>query len=112
MSGTETQRQQKIADLRTLVDFLEAHPDVPIGNAGPSEFCVSAKDDETGMAQLQAIADALGVELTHNGDATQHFATRRFGTAFYKAFYCTRESMAEYAENQEWVRARRQSVTS
>lgn len=109
---TDSRRQQKLADLRTLVAFLEANPRVPIGNnSGPAEYCITGMnvDDAAGMAELGDIAAALGVEITHNGDETQHFARRHFGTVTYTAFYCTRASMKRYDEEQSWVRERRKA---
>lgn len=112
MGSTEPTRQQRLDDVRVLVDFLEAHPDVPIGNNGPAEFCVSASNDAEGMATLYAIAVALDGDLTHNPDSTHHFATRQFGTAVYRAFYCTRESMRQYSKDVEWIRQRREQRAS
>ena len=112
MSGTETHRQRQLVGLRLLFNFLETHPDVPIGSDEVNSVCIVAGDDETGMDQLRAIADALGVEITHNASGTHHYAIRLFGAVPYRAVYVSAASMAEYVEEQRWVRERRAAVTS
>lgn len=111
MTGTET-RQQKLDDLRALADFLEAHPDVPIGVDEINSVAILAGDDEAGMAELHAIANALDVEITHNASGTHHYAIRKFGSVPYKAYYVTTESMRQHVEEQKWVAERRKGVTS
>jgi hypothetical protein len=119
MTGTETQRQQALDDLRALVDFLAAHPDVPLGYRDPLDYSVPDFDsDAEALEHLGAIAETLGVEVTDVGgrppkDATTHFYARKtIGAATYEAAYVIRAHMAEYVEEQAWVRERRAAVTA
>jgi hypothetical protein len=82
-------RAQIIADLRTLLDFLEAHPDVPIDPfSARISFCVREKDDADGTAAVEAVAKSLGVEVDRDAHVT---AERVFGCATYRVFYNPRE---------------------
>jgi len=94
----QTKREQQIADLWELFNFLDAHPDLPIGNNGIGRVCVLAADDEAGIAEIRRIAGILGVEVDDNGASIE--ACRTFGTLPYRAFYCTRETMRQHHE--EW----------
>jgi hypothetical protein len=87
------QRQAVIEDLRTLVAFLAEHPQLPV-DARRIEYCVLADDDAQGIAEVQAIARTLGVEMTSSGG--HYHAERRFGSVTYRAFYVTRGEMAIY----------------
>ena len=102
-------RAQQIADLRELVDFLAAHPDLPIGNDAIGKECILADDDEAGRAQLQAIADILGTEVRLSLGGGSYEVARRFGTVVYQAFYSTRESMRKHGEELRIIAEHRKS---
>ena len=107
-----TKREQQIADLRELVDFLDAHPDLPIGNNGIGRECITADDDDRGRAELQAIADILGAEVHLPAGAGSYEVVRRFGTIAYRAFYCTRETMQQHHEELKVIAEHRKSATA
>lgn len=96
-------RQQQIAGLRELVDFLAAHPDLPIGNDSIGRECITAGDDTAGRAELQAIADILGTEVQLSRGGGSYEVSRQFGTVTYRAFYCTREAMRQHGEELKVV---------
>src|SRR5216117_1173379 len=93
-------RAELLADLHALATYLEDHPEIPIE---PWDARIShslgtnTADDAAGLAQVQRIADALGVELTVSG-GTHHQATLKVGGASYQATYIDRQHMADYDE--------------
>jgi hypothetical protein len=105
-SQPHDQRKQQIADLRDLVDFLDAHPDLPVGNLQPGYHCLTSTDDEAGMAELHRIAAILGTEVTGEGH-THRYARRRFGTWEYEAYYILREHMAAHMVESRHISALR-----
>jgi hypothetical protein len=86
--------QAVIEDLRTLLAFLADHPELPMRAQG-IEYCVLADNDAQGIAQVQTIAQALGVEMTSSG-GTHYYACRQFGSVSYRAYYITRDEMASH----------------
>lgn len=107
----QTKREQQIADLREFVEFLEAHPDLPVGNNDIGSECIGADDDENGLARLHEIADILGVEVAGRPGGSYE-AVRRFGTVAYRAFYVTRESMRQYHDDLKIISEHRRAVES
>lgn len=103
-----TERDTAMADLWELFNFLDAHPDLPIGNNGIGKQCVTAADDEAGIAEIRRIAGILGVEIGDNGSSID--ACRMFGTQPYRAFYCRREFMRRHHEEQAYLAERRKAV--
>lgn len=94
-----------------LLDFLAARPDVPIYDYNPLRYPLgSYPSDKEGMAELQRIADALGVPVTGTGgsepgpDATHLHARLTIGSVFYEAVYIRREHMAAYNAELRHVR--------
>lgn len=59
-------RAGMLARARNLIDWLEAHPDVPIGRIAIT-YSVPAKWDDEGEAQIEAIARAAGLPSTREG---------------------------------------------
>lgn len=102
-------RMQQIADLRSLVDFFEAHPDLPIGNDGIGRVCIDGEEDDAGMAQLQQIADILGAKVRLSAGGGSYEVCRQFGALTYRAFYCTRDSMRQYGEEMKVIAEHRKS---
>ena len=104
-------RAQTIADVRALLDFLAARPDVPIYDYNPLRYPLgSYASDADGMAELQRIADALGVPVTGSGgraagpDETHFTARLTIGSVFYEAVYIRREHMDAYDAELKHVR--------
>jgi hypothetical protein len=96
-------RKQKIGDMRKMLAWLAKHPEVPL----PSfevEHCILSDDDDDGLGWISTIASDLDVEPTTNPDGTHHYATRRFGTASYRAFYVTSQRMKNFAAGQRHLR--------
>lgn len=62
------ERAETIAGLRELLDFLEAHPVIPLGTIHPSGYTCYPRNREGqnvagGLAELRAIGEAIGEEL-------------------------------------------------
>jgi hypothetical protein len=100
------ERRRILAGYREMLDFLDAHPAVPVRASDPNNYYVLCDDDAQGMAELHAIAAALDVELTHNASRTHWYAVRPFGAVQYKAYHVSAEAMAEHHEAQAYARQR------
>lgn len=106
-------RAQTIADLRALIDYLAARPDVPF-NPWTDPLAVSIgvdiPDDERGLAEVARIAAALDVPVTDRHGhppteaTTQYAAIFAIGRAEYRAVYITREHTAAYHVELEHVK--------
>lgn len=88
-------RTEVLAGLREAIDFLEAHPDVPIAlMSNQISFCVSEVDDAAQRAEVDRIAEALDVEPTGN---THYKAVKQFsGGVSYQATAVTSDEMARW----------------
>ncbi len=80
-------RRQTITGLRALADFLEANPDVPVAEYGQN-FNIftghSGLDDTAAVAQVDQVAELLGVSVFDRRDRGGHYsATRSFGRIAY-----------------------------
>jgi hypothetical protein len=85
MMPNAEQRKQYIADLRSLVDFLEAHPEIPLNeHSARIHHCVLIEDDALGTATVEMAARELGVPTNHRVHVT---AEKSFGCAMYRIFY-------------------------
>lgn len=106
----QSKREQQIAGLRELVEFLAAHPDLPIGNDAIGRECIVADDDDAGRAELQAIADVLGTDVHLSRGGGSYEVVRQFGTITYRAFYSTREAMQQHHEELKVIAEHRKST--
>lgn len=93
MSSDEKEAQRRaaqIAGLREMLDFLEAHPDVPMPYFASLERCVTImgpgvggewgeRPDEEGVGEVARVAGLLGVDV--EGDGPDVEASRKFGAA-------------------------------
>jgi hypothetical protein len=87
-------RDALIAGLRQLADWYEAHPDVPAPWYPELAHCVMSSDDDTGVAEVQTIANAAVVPTTvdeHGADACRMFDGLRF-----HVFYVRRDVVADW----------------
>lgn len=112
-------REQTIADVRALLDFLAARPDVPLNPFGdPLSYPVLTDDDAAGIAEITRIAASLGVPVTStNGkpatpESSHLLAEYRVGQAVYSACYIHRAWMKQRDEEQRWVAERRKAAES
>lgn len=97
-----TTREEYIAGLRSLADFLEGNPAVPT-EAFPGSIMVHAfgEDDEAERALVDAAAQAMGVVA---GGGSHYAARREFGPFAYEVTSVSRAFMAEYNEIAELAR--------
>lgn len=97
MADSVEARAKKIAGLRELLDFLEAHPDIPLPLNADLEYCVTGvgtdpvtgkwgeRPDHEGVAEIARVAGLLDAEVKSSGGCTE--TARRFGAASYRAFF-------------------------
>lgn len=86
------ERAAKVAGLRALADYLEAHPDLPTGSLKFRYYPGRAdgfEDEAAKVAEVDRVAGILGVEAgpQYEGDP-HHYATRQFGSVSYEAVVC------------------------
>lgn len=84
-------RAQRIADARALLDWLEASPDVPIARYWEIQVSYHVTNEEgitdrSGRARVRDLAEQIGGEYEVSG-GSHHYAIKRFGTAVYQASY-------------------------
>jgi hypothetical protein len=100
VATVDERRAAFVAGLRELVDFLVAHPEVPVppypvhlSFAAPIADAVDP--DDAGMAFVADAARVLGVDVyRHDGGAR---AERRFGRVWYGVSYALRAAAARYS---------------
>jgi hypothetical protein len=85
-----------IADARALLDWLDAHPDIPMPTHGMKiHHAVTEADDATELAEVTRIAEAAGVAVTDTDGSpatdktTHHHAVYSIGTCKYQAVAVT-----------------------
>lgn len=100
-------RHDRVADgLRRLADFIQSHPELPLPMYPAFQHCVHAdivedgvrtgdKDDEAGIAEVQQIADALGLPVEVSAGGHRSVSTA-FGAVAYGVFYVPQASTLEY----------------
>jgi len=92
-------RNEILDDLIALAEHLKAHPELPVDKYtvrfGHSVTCAS-EDDTAGLAEVERIAAALGVEVEPSG-GTHFYARKAFGAVEYEAHYITKQEMADYS---------------
>jgi hypothetical protein len=81
-------RAQPIVGLRTLADYLADHPQLPVPEYG-SEVTVYPNGSEAEQrAEIDRIADLLGVKPTDNTGRDGHYtASKSFGRITYRAVH-------------------------
>jgi hypothetical protein len=82
-------RTQITTGLRTLADYLDAHPDIPLAPYG-WDLLVSThtNDDTEGKAEIDRIAAILGVHVEDDTADDGHYTVvRAFGPIAYRAFH-------------------------
>lgn len=97
-----TRHDQIAAGLRELADFIQTHPDLPLPTYPTLQHCVRSEDadgqksDEVGVATIQRIAAAMGVQAEVIGRARHHVMHAQFGAVGYDAFYVPDASYREH----------------
>lgn len=83
-----------VAGLRELADFIESTT-VPVPKYPSMSFSAGGDDgDEASIERVREMADALGVEVDHDGKYWR--ADRQFGPVKYGCSYVERAEMASY----------------
>ena len=91
------ERKQVIADLREMLDWLEAHPDVPLDRySARLRYSIGGTQDETGRRAATDIAAAL--DATVKVDGAHHTVKRSWGFAHYEAAWIDHDYMTAYSE--------------
>jgi hypothetical protein len=79
-------RAQIIVGLRTLADYLEGHPELPVPEYGADVIVYTDGTDAQQRAEVDRIADILGVKPVDNTGRDGHYtASKSFGRMTYKA---------------------------
>lgn len=97
--GTPT-REEIIAGLHELADWLAANPEVPVSDVKMRHSVTYMhSDDEANMAELHRIAALIGVEAVATYKDTHFDAKRRFrGGVMYEVGAIRRQAMADLDE--------------
>lgn len=100
------QRDQILDDARKLLDWLEAHPDLPITATGIEvSLSISEDTDDAETEELQRIAAAAGVDITNvrgktaGPDDTHRYAVYQIGKVRYRAAAVAAATMAAHDEH-------------
>lgn len=98
--SAQISREQIIADGRAMLDWLAAHPEVPLPDYGGVEVHFNIGDDDTtGPALIAGLAAQIDGEHEVSPEG-HHRAFRTWGTARYKVAYVERASMDRYYAEQ------------
>lgn len=87
-------REEFIAALRELADFLADHPDVRTPAFGCDISVIPMGSDVSKAAAIDAIAASLDVKAYVDGDAYE--CSRRFGPINYRAHAHTQATMQDW----------------
>jgi hypothetical protein len=91
-------RSQTVAGLRSLADFLEANPAIPVREFG-AEYMVFARadDDNTERSEIDRIAAALGESVEDEiGDGGHYAVSKTFGRITYRAVHVPADHRAAH----------------
>lgn len=89
-------RARTITGLRTLADFLEANPEIPVSDGGGEYTFISHRvDDAAERAEIDTIATALG-EAAGKTSAGEYSVTKTFGAITYRASHIPARNQAVY----------------
>ena len=91
----DPKRAALVAGLRELADWYAAHPDMPMPAYPGFRHCVLGDDDAAGVAEVERIAEQLGMTATRDGNSAS--VKRQFGGVAFEAFYVSRARSASYA---------------
>ncbi|MGI5204075.1 hypothetical protein ACQEU6_21155 [Spirillospora sp. CA-108201] len=103
------ERRSRLVDgLRNLAAFLETHTDLPVPGTVEVLYSVIDATDERERAEVDRIAEILGVTATPECDGAHYVATGSFGTVHYRAVAITEEWMkrrtgaVDVITSEEW----------
>jgi hypothetical protein len=97
-------RRAAVVALTAAADFIETHPDLPLGGFGsPLRVSVIGGSDEQNRAEVDRIAKILGV--TPEGDAHYSAVLHFGGGVTYEAIAIRRREMDDYNAHMDgWHR--------
>ena len=89
------EREQVIADLHAVADYLNAHPELPISPYGGLDVVFFASgDDQAQERHVAEVAEAMGVGPRREGE---HFIVQRsFGRSAYRVVAIPAEARARH----------------
>jgi hypothetical protein len=92
-------RDEIIAGLRELADWLDANPEVPVADVRMRHSTTHRADDEASMAELHQVAALIGVEAVATYKDT-HFAAQKVfrGWVTYEVGAIRHQAMADLDE--------------
>jgi hypothetical protein len=90
-------RQAFITGLRTLADYLDQHPAVPVPRYGTEVYLSAPSTDDGGCAQVRQFARQLGITAPAAISYSGHYeAVRSFGPVGYRMIAISERAMARY----------------
>jgi len=90
-----TTREQFIAGLRALADFLDAHRSIPVPPYGTHIYLHVSRYEDGGNAQVDRFARLLDAEIIDDTPAGGHYlAARAFGPVSYEVVSIPETSVA------------------
>jgi hypothetical protein len=90
-------RAQMIVGLRTLADYLEDHPDLPVPDYGGDVSVYPDGSEAEQRAEIDRIAAILGVNPTDNTGRDGHYtAEKTLGRITYRAVHIPSRARARH----------------
>ena len=90
-------RQAFITGLRTLADYLDEYPTVPVPTYGTDIHLCANSTDDGGCAQVAQFARQLGITPPATISSSGHYeAARRFGPVGYRMLAISDAAMARH----------------
>jgi len=94
--ANQAKRAAWITGMRELIDFIEAHPAVPLPGGTTNIQVHPLGTDDEGIAVVAAAAAALGVEPGHEARGEHFLARRSFGPVTFTVVTVADAHMTEY----------------
>lgn len=100
--GNSGERAGLIAGLRELADFLDQNPEVPAPWRADVIVCPADGTDAEMFAEIDVIADRIGVTASDTGSPRGHYrAVRDFGPVQYRAVAIPHSARDDKSEEGE-----------
>lgn len=94
---SRTTRTDFIAGLHALADFLDTHPELPVPPFQTDVLIHIRGSDEEQRAEVDRLADLLGVPVTDETSTGGHYiAVRAFGPVEYRCVAVPRAVLAAF----------------
>lgn len=100
LAGDSDARATFVADLRSLTDYLAAHPEVPVPRFGWSVTVIASGTDEEKFSQVDAVSRILDELPKVKSETNSHYQVKRsFGLVRYEFVAISADQSARH---QAW----------